>query len=55
MVLAAARAEAGEFERAIREVETAIPGLPPGAEPPMRHLIEDLQKRDPVRTEPRFP
>ena len=55
VVIAAAWAEAGEFERAIREVETAIPGLPPESEPAMRHLIEDLRKRDPVRADPRFP
>jgi tetratricopeptide (TPR) repeat protein len=55
LALAAARAEAGEFERAIAEVEAAIPGLPPEAAPKLRSLIADLKKPEPVRAEPRFP
>lgn len=48
-------AEAGEFERGIREVEAAIPKLPPEVEPAMRKLLEDLSNRQVVRAAPRFP
>jgi Flp pilus assembly protein TadD len=55
LAFAAACAEAGQFERAKREVEAAIPRLPKEAEPALRRLLEDLAQSRPVRTEPRFP
>jgi tetratricopeptide (TPR) repeat protein len=55
LMLAAARAEAGDFDRAIAEVEAAIPGLPPETASKLRNLIADLEKHEAVRAEPRFP
>jgi predicted Zn-dependent protease len=53
--LGAACAEAGEFQRGVREVEAAIPKLPPEVEPAMRKLVDDLSKHQVVRAVPRFP
>jgi tetratricopeptide (TPR) repeat protein len=53
--VAAAHAEAGDFERAIREVHEAMPRLPASSGPAMTHLLEDLERRAPIRVEPRYP
>jgi tetratricopeptide (TPR) repeat protein len=55
LVYGVACAEAGEFERGIRGVELAIPRLPPKVEPQLRHLLDDLAKREVLRVEPTFP
>jgi protein O-mannosyl-transferase len=55
VMFAAACAEAGEFERGMREVESAIPKLPREAGPAMHRLLEDLSRREVIRAEPRFP
>jgi hypothetical protein len=55
VMFAAAAAETGDFDTARRVVLGAIEHLPPAEQPALRQLLADLERRQPVRAEPRFP
>jgi tetratricopeptide (TPR) repeat protein len=54
-IMAAACAEAGEFDRGLREVEAASAVLPPEQAPALARLRDLLTRREPIRVEPAFP
>ena len=45
----------GSLRRLFATSARPFPPLPPPSEAPLRHLIEDLEKQQPIRAEPRFP
>jgi tetratricopeptide (TPR) repeat protein len=55
VVLAAACAEAGDFERARRAVERAITGAPADSLPALQSLLAKLETGQALRIEPEFP
>jgi protein O-mannosyl-transferase len=54
-IMAAACLEAGEFEAGRKAVEAALGQLPADKEPALRRLLGYLERREPIRDEPRFP